>query len=200
MASVQYHLAPDFPYPVPLDDVTDALNWLSAHLDEFGATQIAIGGDSAGGNLAAAACIRAVRGDGPKLQSQILIYPALDGTASSPSTRDRASGLSFADLTASFDNYRGEQDAAHPEVSPFLAVDKAGLPYTLVITADHDILRDEGRLYAEALQSAGVEARHIEYPGVDHGFLSVPAMAKEATLSALDEVLRTLDVPDQVRR
>ena len=192
VVSVQYRLAPDFRYPIPLDDVTDALSWLAQNLGELGATEIAVAGDSAGGNLAAGAVIRAVHDGGPSIRTQILIYPGLDGTFSSPSLSDDAPGLSLADIRLSYSNYLGGQDGTIPEVSPLLMPDLTGLPETLVITADHDLLRDEGRLFAERLAAAGVAARSIQYPGVDHGFLSVPALAREAALAATDEVLRAL--------
>ena len=195
VVSVQYRLAPDFRYPVPLDDVSDALAWLAAHLDEFGATEIAVAGDSAGGNLAAGAVIRAVRDGGPAIRNQILIYPALDATLSAPSMSDDAVGLGRADIEASYANYLGGQDRTIPEVSPLLASAKAGLPETLVLTADHDLLRDEGRLYAESLAAAGVPARAVEYPGADHGFLSVPSLSKDASLAAMAEVLGALRAP-----
>lgn len=194
VVSVQYRLAPDFAYPIPLDDVSDALAWLADNLAELGATDIAVAGDSAGGNLAAGAVIRATRDGGPSIRNQILIYPGLDATSSSPSMSDKAGGLTRADIDASWANYLGAQDPENPEVSPLLASSKAGLPDTLIITADHDVLRDDGRLYAQSLEDAGVTARWVEYPGVDHGFLSVPALAKRASLAATDEVLAALRV------
>jgi acetyl esterase len=195
VVSVQYRLAPEFPYPVPLDDVTDALDWLAEHRGEFGAAQVAIAGDSAGGNLAAAAAVRATRA-GLRLQSQILIYPALDATESSPSMRDQPGGLTRADIAASYENYCGAHDRRDPDISPLLAADKTGLPPALVIGADHDLLRDDARLYAEALTAAGVPARGIEYPGADHGFLSFPSLAASAARSTIDETLRILRTGD----
>ncbi|MDF2442337.1 MAG: acetyl esterase [Subtercola sp.] len=191
VVSVEYRLSPDFRFPVPLDDVTDALGWLALHLTEFGAARIAVAGDSAGGNLAAAVCRRARR-DGPPVETQILIYPGLDLTLNSPSMFDAPGGLSRADMQISVNNFIGDQDANNPEISPLLAPDKAGLPAALVITADHDLLRDDGRLYAEQLIAAGVPARVVEFAGVDHGFLSLPALTKKQSLAALDLVVDQL--------
>ena len=192
VVSVQYRLAPEHPFPVPLDDVQDALRWLEAHLESLGAERIAVAGDSAGGNLAAAVCIRSRDEGGPAVAQQILIYPALDATHSSPSTADTGASLSSADIVTSFGHYRGARPADDPEISPLLAADLSRLPDALVLIADHDILRDEGRRYAEALTAAGIAARTVEYPGTDHAFLSLPLVFTAASQAAVDEVLATL--------
>jgi acetyl esterase len=191
VVSVEYRLAPEARYPIPLDDVTDALAWLADHREELGAERIAVAGDSAGGNLAAAACLRA-RSEGPDVCAQVLIYPALDATLSSPSIADVPGGLSRADIAGSYANYLGDQDPMPLAASPLLEPDKSGLPTTLVITAEHDLLRDEGRLYAEALERAGVRARWLQYPGVDHAFLSLPTFAAQACQDATEQVLAEL--------
>lgn len=145
VVSVQYRLAPDHHYPVPLDDVQDALVWLDQHLADLGAMRIAVAGDSAGGNLAAAVCVRARDRGEPAIQQQVLIYPALDATHSSASTADRGASLDGDDIVSSFRNDAGDHPADDPEISPLLAANFGGLPSALVLTADHDILRDEGR-------------------------------------------------------
>lgn len=197
VVSVQYRLAPDYRYPVPLDDVQDALAWLTAHLADLGATGLAVAGDSAGGNLAAAVCIRA-RDDGhPMIRQQILIYPALDATHSSPSTADRGASLSGEDIISSYRNYAGDHPVDDPEISPLLGSSHAGLPPMLVLTADHDILRDEGRRYAEMLAAAGVHAQTIEYSATDHAFLSLPILFRKATSAATADVLAALRHPEK---
>jgi acetyl esterase len=195
VVSVQYRLSPDHHYPVPLDDVQDALVWLERHLTDLGATEIAVVGDSAGGNLAAAVCARARDAGCPAIRQQILIYPALDATHSSASTADQGASLSSDDIVVSFHNYAGDHPSDDPEISPLLAADQAGLPATLVLTADHDILRDEGRRYAEALAAAGTPAVTIEYPATDHAFLSLPILFKAATATAIADVLAALELP-----
>jgi acetyl esterase len=172
--------------------VQDALDWTAAHLWSLGATELAVAGDSAGGNLAAAVCIRARDAGGPPVRQQILIYPALDGTGSSPSTADQGASLSRQDIVDSYRHYRGDRPPEDPEVRPLLAADHSRLPEALVLVADHDILWDEGRRYAEALEAAGVPARTIEYPGTDHAFLSVPALFRRATRAATADVLAAL--------
>jgi acetyl esterase len=192
VVSVQYRLAPDFPYPVPLDDVEDALTWLTKSLEEFGALETAVAGDSAGGNLAAAVSHRALTNGGPPVRYQVLLYPGLDATLSAPSASDTGSGLSPKDMAAAYDYYRGDADPRNPEISPLFVTDKTGLPQTLVITAEYDPLRDDGRLYAEALRAAGVPAQCIQYTGVDHGYLSLPRLTKQASRETTSAVLQAL--------
>lgn len=192
VVSVQYRLAPDHQYPVPLDDVEDALSWLAEQREAYGTETIAVAGDSAGGNLAAAVCIRARDAGGPAVRRQVLIYPALDRTHSSPSTADTGASLRQEDIEISYRNYAPDRPVDDPEVSPLLAPDLSGLPEALVLTADHDILRDEGRRYAEALVAAGVPARTIEYPASDHAFLSLPVLFKQVVLVATEDVLAAL--------
>ena len=140
--------------------------------DTVDAGRLAVAGDSAGGNLAAAAAI-AVRGnDGPGVRAQLLVYPAVARAMSYPSHTDYAAGpfLSAVDMAWFWDQYAPDVPADDWRLSPLAADDLAGLPATLVITAENDVLRDEGEAYAHALATAGVDASASRVLGVTHGF------------------------------
>lgn len=178
VVSVAYRLAPEDPYPAALHDSLDVTKWVAAASETLGfdSARIAVAGDSAGGNLAAAVALR-TREAGPALRGQVLIYPALDLTRSTPSARSYdGPGLAAADAEVGPRLYLGGASPSDPGVSPLLAADLAGLPPALIITAEYDCLRDEGRLYAERLEAAGVAVRHTHYVDYCHGFFSEPRM------------------------
>ena len=175
--SVDYRLAPEHVFPAAVDDSLAATRWVAAHTAELGVDRhrLAVGGDSAGGNLAAAVAQVLRDAGGPPLVYQLLIYPVLDRNFDTPSYRDNATGYSLT--RAAMQQYwqMYQPDPAQdddPRARPLRAADLSGLPPTLVITAEFDPLRDEGRAYAEALQAAGVPAQYREYPGLIHGFVS----------------------------
>jgi acetyl esterase len=175
VASVEYRLAPDDPYPAGLHDCVDATRWVYDKAGELGIdpSRFGVGGDSAGGNLAAAV----VLADPPPLTAAVLIYPALDFTYSTPSAREYPGpGATAADLAMAGPLYLADLDPADPLCSPLLAEDLSAFPPTLVITAEYDPLRDEGRVFAERLQEAGVPVRFTNYVEYLHGFFSVPRM------------------------
>jgi acetyl esterase len=186
VVNVDYPLAPENPYPAPLDACSAVVTWLGDHAAEIGGdgARLAVAGESSGGNLAAATAIRLRDEGSPPLALQVLIYPALDSSMSS------ASYIEFEDgyfLTKSLMDWAWNQYAkaelAHPWVSPLHAPSLAGLPPALVITAEYDPLRDEGHAYAERLRTAGVEATSTDYPGMIHGFYGMGGIfpaAKEA--------------------
>lgn len=179
--AVQYRLAPENVYPAALDDCHAALRWLHEHADDLGldAARVAVAGDSAGGNLAAALTLRC-RDQGPELCAQVLIYPALDATRSTPSAREyRGPGMTADDLAACWRIYLGGEATRDPLVSPLLADDLSGLPPALVITVEYDVLRDEGRRYAERLLEAGVPCRALHYDDYLHAVLSLPLLYEE---------------------
>lgn len=195
VVSVDYRLAPEAPFPGPLDDCVAATRWVSEHASEIGAdaTRLAVAGDSAGGNLAAALALRARDEGAPRITFQLLVYPATDAEMSYPSYRENAEGFMLtAEAMAWFWNhYIGEGDKRDPYASPMYAADLAGLPPALVITAEYDPLRDEGEAYAALLRQAGVAATSSRYDGQLHGFMSMSGIIDTAH-KAIDEAAAAL--------
>lgn len=176
VVAVNYQKAPEHPYPVPLEDCYAGFAWAVAHADELGvdATRIGVVGDSAGGNLAAAVSLKALIEGGPMPAVQVLIYPALDWRLDTPSAREYAEGygLSTEDMRWTWHQYAPESAMlSDPLVSPTQASSLAGLPPAIVVTAECDILRDEGQAYATRLADDGVPTTLLHYPGAVHGFL-----------------------------
>jgi acetyl esterase len=198
VVSVGYRLAPEHLFPAGLDDCLAAVRWVVDHAGELGsdASRLALGGDSAGGNLAAV-ITQLMRDDGPPIRFQLLVYPAVDATLSYPSIDENADGyfLTKAAMLWFGQNYLAGAgaDPTDPQVSPLLAAPEAlaGLPPALVITAEYDPLRDEGEAYAAALRAAGVEATATRYDGVIHGFFQLPDVIPEGK-SAIDEACTAL--------
>jgi acetyl esterase/lipase len=197
VASVEYRLAPECPAPAGPDDCIAATRWLATHAAEIGATgPIAVMGDSAGGNLAALVAIAARDAGGPSIAAQVLMYPAVDLTLSFPSIRALGDApiLRLAEIEAFRAHYLGaDGDPADPRLSPWAVADLSGLPPTLVQTAEHDPLRDEGRAYSDRLRAAGVESRWTEYAGMPHGYVSLPGICRAAP-QAVAEIAQFLAV------
>lgn len=196
VVSVGYRLAPEHPFPAAVDDAWDAVTWVAGHARELGGDPRRLGvmGDSAGGNLAAVVSQQARDHGGPPIAHQTLIYPATDlrpEHAPGPEF-DLAPMLPKRDRLAYLERYLGDwADRADPRLSPLCADTLAGLPPALVITAEHDPLRAEGRRYAERLAADGVPVRLTDYVGMAHGFLSVPGLASGAR-QALGEICQVL--------
>ncbi len=173
--SVDYRLAPEHPFPAPLEDALTATRWAHGHAAELGcrAGRVAVGGDSAGANLAA---VVAQLGPVP-LVYQLLVYPVTDCTQAQPSYEENADGyfLSRAGMAWFIDHYLGDTAPTDPRVSPLFAADHvvAATPPALVITAEFDPLRDEGDAYARRLADLGVPTSHVRFSGMFHGFFSL---------------------------
>lgn len=176
VASVEYRLAPEHKFPAAVDDAFAATRWVTDNAADLlgDARRIAVGGDSAGGNLAAATALRARDEGGPALRYQLLIYPVTNHNFDTPSYHENGSGymLSRADMEWYWNHYLArEEDGLHPYASPLRAEDLHGLPPALVATAEYDPLRDEGEAYANRLREAGVPVAFTRYNGLIHGFL-----------------------------
>lgn len=198
IVSVGYRLAPEHVYPAAVDDSYAALEWVHAHAEEIGgdATRLAVGGDSAGGNLAAAVSLKARDLAGPLIVFQLLIYPVLNFAEMETESHTLfAEGYIIGGAAHEFtrDTYvPNPADRRHPYASPLLADDLTGLPPALVITAAFDPLRDEGEWYARKLAAAGVPARATRYAGVPHAFLYAGAALSRKADGALDEAAAAL--------
>lgn len=170
--SLEYRLAPEHPYPAPLDDVYAAVQWAAAR----NRGPIAVAGESAGGNLAAACTIRARDARGPKLAAQFLAYPVTDHDFTTLSYREvgvRNLLLSSADMRWFWNHYcPSTVDRKSALLSPLRVADAAGLPPAMIYVAELDPLRDEGLAYAARLAAAGVSVRSRSDAGMLHGYLS----------------------------
>lgn len=192
---VDYRLAPEHPFPAPLDDCASALEWLAASATELGvdASRIAVGGDSAGGNLAAGLCLWVRDRGGPKIVAQVLLYPAIVPQWENLSYYENAYGkfVTRADCMWFWANFLGDTAPTNPYAAPGTA-ELTGLPPALVVTAGHDPLRDDGEIYGHQLDAAGNEVEIRRYDGMLHGFLGIPAEIADAR-DALAAIARTLD-------
>jgi len=173
--SVDYRLAPEFPFPAAIADGSHATAWVAAHADELGIDRGRLGvcGDSAGATLAAVVCQAAVETGEVKLALQFLLCPILDFCAMTPSRRDYASGYLVDQATLDHDlqHYLGaDGDPAHPRISPLRAPDVRGFPPTCIHTAEFDPLRDEGAAYASRLREAGIQTLYTCHSGMIHLF------------------------------
>ncbi|MGA4792101.1 alpha/beta hydrolase [Nocardia sp. AB354] len=177
VVSVDYPLAPEHKFPAAPNACFHATAWVAANASSFGGDpdRIAVGGDSAGGNLAAVVAQRASAENGPSLTFQLLIYPDLDFRRTNFSITEYAGKYGNIGRAAQdwfMDNYlNSEEEKLYPEVSPLLAPDVKGLPEALIITAEFDALRDEGEQYGERLEQAGVPVTVTRYPGMIHEFI-----------------------------
>jgi len=177
VASVDYRRAPEFPAPAPFEDCYAATEWLVAHAAEFGSdgARVAIGGDSAGGNLAASVAIRARDANGPKILHQLLVYPNVSNADDDASFRayDEGHFLTAERIAFYYRNYIPTPEHAD---APGAYADKArtlrGLPPATIVLAECDPLHDQGVAYAERLRADGVPVELREYPGMIHAFFS----------------------------
>jgi acetyl esterase len=182
--SVDYRLAPEHPFPIPLDDCHAALAWIVANAEELGVdgARVAVAGDSAGGNLSAAVALRS-RIEGPELSAQVLIYPVIDPACDTKSMVENANGymLTADSMREMWGFYlSGGTDENDAFVAVDRAADLSGLPPALVITAEFDPLRDEGEHYASLLDAADVDTKLVRYDGMIHGFLGMRELVPAA--------------------
>ncbi len=176
--SADYRLAPEAKFPAPADDCYAVTEWVSRNASAISADldRIAVGGGSAGANLAAAVCLMARDRGGPALAFQLLVYPVTDRNFETASYRQNAEGymLTRDSMIWYWDQYlNNASDASDPYAAPLQAGDLAGLPPALVMTAEFDPLRDEGEAYADRLEAAGVPTQCIRYDGMVHGFFGM---------------------------
>jgi len=191
VVSVDYRLGPEAKFPAAVDDSYAATEWIAAHATELGIDRdrIAIGGDSAGGNLSAVVTQLARDRRGPRLVHQLLIYPGTDMRMNSPSIDENADGplLTKPSMTWFMGHYlRSDEDKLNPMASPILASDLSGLPPAFIITAECDPLRDEGEAYADRLRGAGIPVKVNRYAGMPHGFFSFGAALQAGKLALAD--------------
>jgi acetyl esterase len=196
VVSVDYRLAPENKFPAAAEDCYAAAAWVAKHAPVIGGDprRIAVGGDSAGGNLSAVVALMAGDRQGPELSLQLLVYPVTDSACDTPSYRENAEGyLLTRDAMAWFWNHyvRDDRDRINPHAAPLRAGNVAGTPPALVITAEFDPLRDEGEAYARRLEAAGVPVTLTRYDGMIHGFFGM-TMVMDKARAAMHEATMAL--------
>lgn len=197
VVSVDYRLAPEYKFPIPVQDSYAALQWVSENAAEINASasSIAVGGDSAGGNLAAVVSMIARDRKGPKINAQILIYPVTDLGYDTGSYQQFAEGYGLdRDLMIWFGDYyiRTEEDAKNIYVAPLLAENLGSLPPAFVITAEFDVLRDEGLAYANRLTENGIKVEAVCEEGLVHGFFTNMAVFPERIEGTISKIAQFL--------
>jgi len=190
VVNVDYRLAPETKFPGPLDDCVSALKWTTEHARELDGdgSRIAVAGDSAGAHLAAGLAIRMRDARGPRIALQLLIYPVTDKNFETESYGEFASGygLTRTNMQWFWECYlRNAADGVNPWNVP-LQADLRGLPPAFVLTAQYDVLRDEGEAYAKRLHEAGVAVRCVRYNGMNHGFIRMAAVYPQADRAITD--------------
>lgn len=188
--AVDYRLAPEHPFPAPVEDAEAAVRWAQDHAADFGVRPeaVAVAGDSAGGNLAAVAAQRLAAAGRPLL-AQLLIYPSTDRSTRRPSHDRYGKGffLTDADREWFYKLYLGGNEAlaTDPRVSPLLAPDLHGLAPAVVVTAGFDLLRDEGIAYCERLEAEGVAVDHVCVHNLGHGFVNLAGVHQDSELATV---------------
>lgn len=175
VVAVDYRLAPEHPFPAAFEDAFAAVQHISENATALGVdpAKLAVAGDSAGGNLAAAVALKARDLGGPPIAFQHLLYPVLDPGCDTESYRKYATdfGLTADKMRFFWNTYLAGADGADPRAAPLLAKDLTGLPPAQIVTAGFDVLRDEGADYARRLRAAGVRAEAECFSGMIHGFI-----------------------------
>lgn len=184
VSSVDYRLAPEHPFPAGLEDAVAALEWAAQRWPDHA---LVVGGDSAGGGLAAGAALRLREAGGPELAAQVLVYPAVDPEMDEPSIEENGSGyfLSEADMQWFYGHYLPDGADDHPELRP-QEMNLIGLPPAVVAVAEFDPLRDEGRAHSGRLRDAGVPVTEVDGPGLIHGYFAMTELVPAAAARAAD--------------
>jgi acetyl esterase len=188
--SVDYRLAPEHRFPAAVDDAINSTKWISANAKRLGidATRLIVGGDSAGGNLAAVVALAARDHGGPDIAGQILVYPATDFAHSHPSHSEPDTSILLTHSVIRYfsDQYLNGADISDWRASPARAQTFAGLPPAYVLTAGGDPLRDEGAEYAQRLKQAGVAVTYRHFPGQFHGFFTMGRLLNQANVAVTE--------------
>lgn len=179
VVSVDYGLAPEAPFPAGPDDCFAATIWAHANAVSFGGdpARLVVAGDSAGATMAIVTALRARDGGGPTISAQLLIYPVTDYPDTPPASyaeRGENCGLTTSAMRWGWDLYITDPaDRAHPFASPLRVDNLTDLPPAYIITAEYDLLRDEGKAFADRLRSAGVDTTFVHYGDMNHGFMGM---------------------------
>ena len=186
--SVDYRLAPEHKFPAAVDDAIRATKWIAGNAKSLGidAGRLIVGGDSAGGNLAAVVAISVRDGNGPAIAGQVLIYPAIDFALTHASHREPETSILLTHTVIRWfrDHYlNGAADVSDWRASPARAKTLAGLPPAYVLTTGADPLRDEGDEYARRLKEAGVAVIYRHFPGQFHGFFTMGKLLQQANVA-----------------
>jgi acetyl esterase len=197
VVSVDYRLAPEYPFPAALDDAVTATEWVANQAVALGGAPgpVAVCGESAGGNLAAVTCLQLRSQPRVAIRYQVLLQPVLDFTLSFPSVAMPPTEclVPREDLAWYYRTYRSDRcDARDPRVSPIFVQDLSGLPPALIVAAEYDTLRDEAQAYAEHLTAARVAARYICASGMVHGFLQMRGLVPDAQ-AASEQIAQALN-------
>ena len=195
VVSVHYRLAPEHPFPAPVDDSYTALEWVANEADELGGNgQIVVAGESAGGNLSAVMSLRSRDRGGPEIAAQVLLYPVVGADLSRDSYQRNGEGylLELSTMHWFWDLYVADAaERANPDASPLLAESHANLPPAIVVTAEFDPLCDEGAEYAKRLEAAGGQVVHHHFDGLVHDFFATARMFP-CSRTAVDTVYGSL--------
>jgi acetyl esterase len=202
VVSVDYRLAPEYKYPVPVEDSYAALKWVKENADSVNgsAYSIIVGGDSAGGNLAAVVSLLSKDQNGPDIAGQVLIYPVTDLGYDTKSYLEFEKGFGLdRDLMIWFGDYyiRNDSDKKDKYVAPLLADDLSNLPPALVITAEFDVLRDEGIAYDKRLREAGIKVESVLEEGLVHGYFTNMAVFPERIKGTISKIAQFISKVNQ---
>ena len=203
VVSVDYRLAPEYKFPIPVQDSYDALKWVSENAASLNAngSNVVVGGDSAGGNLSAVVSMIARDQNGPNISAQVLIYPVTDLAYDTRSYKEFAEGYGLdRDLMIWFGDYyiNSEFDAKNIYIAPLRADNLKNLPPAFVVTAACDVLRDEGIVYANRLKDAGVQVEAFTEPGVIHGYFTNMAVFPEQIKGNISKIAQFINTSTKV--